>query len=174
MNQLGKSYISITASKIDFRIKYFLSINTHIDCPRIQQFHHSFMEGNFSKNKCEEKEQIFFTCAFHFMEQHFYIWKTKQKNHQSDTKWKSLKYNVSSNGRMIVFGLLKLWSIGKSWSHKLINPKAGVNNNHYTQILQLSPANFSKGQVVNWRRSGRPTAWLCCQASLVWIVAGIY
>lgn len=73
MNQLGKSYISITASKIDFRIKYFLSINTHIDCPRIQQFHHSFMEGNFSKNKCEEKEQIFFTCAFHFMEQHFYI-----------------------------------------------------------------------------------------------------
>lgn len=70
----------------------------------------------------------------------------------------SMKHNVSSNGRMIVFGLLKLWSIGKSWSHKLINPKAGVNNNHYTQILQLSPGNFSKGQVVNWRRSGRSTA----------------
>lgn len=87
----------------------------------------------------------------------FRFW-NQNKNHQSDTKWKSLKHNVSSNGWMIVFGLLKLWSIGKSWSHKLINPKAGVNNNHYTQILQLSPANFSKGQVVNWRRSGRSTA----------------
>lgn len=56
----------------------------------------------------KRKKKIFFIQVLYFIYEHFQIWKTKQKNHQSDTKWKSLKHNVSSNGWMIVFGLLKL------------------------------------------------------------------